>query len=180
MSKLFIGGLAWHTEDATLRQKFEEFGPIEEAVVVKDRDTGRSRGFGFVRYVNAEDADKAIAGMNNVEFDGRAIRVDKASDTGPRGGGAGRGGSYPPRGGYAQQPQMPYAAGQPVAYGMSGQVMHQPAAYGRGYPSQQAYGTPPPGYAPYGYPDPQQQGQQPQGQYPQQQQPPQGQPPYGQ
>ncbi|KAI1659895.1 hypothetical protein F4813DRAFT_387384 [Daldinia decipiens] len=174
MSKLFIGGLAWHTEDATLRQKFEEFGPVEEAVVVKDRDTGRSRGFGFVRYVNEEDAQKAIAGMNNVEFDGRSIRVDRASDTGPRGG-SGRGGGYPPRGGYMQQPQMPYAAGQPVAYGMPNQVMYQPA-YGRGagYP-QHSYGTPPPqGYAPYGYPDQQQAGQQPQ----HQQQPPQGQPPY--
>ncbi|KAI0176412.1 hypothetical protein GGR52DRAFT_360709 [Hypoxylon sp. FL1284] len=177
-SKLFIGGLAWHTDDATLRQKFEEYGPVEEAVVVKDRDTGRSRGFGFVRYVNEADAQAAIAGMNNVEFDGRAIRVDKASDTGPRGG-PGRGSPYPPRGGgYGQQPQMPYAAGQPVAYGMPNPMMYQPA-YGRGgYPPQPAYGTPPPqGYAPYGYPDPQQQQGQP-GQYQQQQQPPQGQPPY--
>ncbi|KAI1382321.1 hypothetical protein F4677DRAFT_23057 [Hypoxylon crocopeplum] len=184
MSKLFIGGLAWHTEDATLRQKFEEYGQVEEAVVVKDRDTGRSRGFGFVRYVNEADAQRAIAAMNNVEFDGRPIRVDRASDTGPRGGG-GRGGSYASRGGYAQ-PQMPYAAGQPVAYGMPNTMMY-PQAYGRGgYPPQPAYGTPPPqGYAPYGYPDPQQQqqqqqqqqGQQPQ--YPNQpQQPPQGQPPY--
>ncbi|XXG94785.1 hypothetical protein Hte_001043 [Hypoxylon texense] len=177
-SKLFIGGLAWHTDDATLRQKFEEFGPVEEAVVVKDRDTGRSRGFGFVRYVNEADAQKAITGMNNVEFDGRAIRVDKASDTGPRGG-SGRGSPYPPRGGgYGQQPQMPYAAGQPVAYGMPNPMMYQPT-YGRGgYPPQQAYGTPPPqGYAPYGYADPQQQQGQ-QGQHPQQQHPQGGQPPY--
>ncbi|KAL3963997.1 hypothetical protein ACCO45_001001 [Purpureocillium lilacinum] len=83
MSKLFIGGLAWHTEEATLRQKFEEFGAVEEAVVVKDRDTGRSRGFGFVRYTQEGDAQNAIAAMNNVEFDGRTIRVDKASDNGP-------------------------------------------------------------------------------------------------
>ncbi|UKZ77650.1 hypothetical protein TrVFT333_005374 [Trichoderma virens FT-333] len=68
MSKLFIGGLAWHTEEATLRQKFEEFGVVEEAVVVKDRDTGRSRGFGFVRYVQEADAQAAIAAMNNVEY----------------------------------------------------------------------------------------------------------------
>ncbi|EMR61832.1 putative cold response protein 2 protein [Eutypa lata UCREL1] len=70
MSKLFIGGLAWHTEEATLREKFEEFGPIEEA----DRDTGRSRGFGFVRYVSEVDAQKAIANMNNVEYDLSAPR----------------------------------------------------------------------------------------------------------
>ncbi|KAI1488504.1 hypothetical protein F5X96DRAFT_680433 [Biscogniauxia mediterranea] len=162
MSKLFIGGLAWHTEENTLRQKFEEYGPVEEAVVVKDRDTGRSRGFGFVRYTNETDAQKAIDNMNNVEFDGRAIRVDKASDTGPRGGAfQGRGG-YAPRGGYVQ-PQMPYASGHP-GYGMPN-PMYQPV-YGRGaYPPQQvAYGTPPPqGYAmpaPYGYPD-QQGGHQP-------------------
>ncbi|KAF3762498.1 hypothetical protein M406DRAFT_224883, partial [Cryphonectria parasitica EP155] len=85
-------GLAWHTEEATLRQKFEEFGAVDEAVVVKDRDTGRSRGFGFVRYTNEDDAQRAIAAMNNIEFDGRTIRVDRASDSGPRGG-------YPPRGG---------------------------------------------------------------------------------
>lgn len=78
-----------------------------------------------------------------IRFDGRSIRVDRASDTGPRGGG-GRGGAYPPRGGYVQQPQMPYAAGQQVAYGMPNQVMYPPA-YGRGggYP-QPGYGTPPP------------------------------------
>jgi RNA recognition motif-containing protein len=67
MSKLFIGGLAWHTEEGTLRQKFEEFGPVEEAVVVKDRDTGRSRGFGFVRYLQEGDAHNAMTAMNNVE-----------------------------------------------------------------------------------------------------------------
>ncbi|KAF2426452.1 hypothetical protein EJ08DRAFT_551311, partial [Tothia fuscella] len=72
-------GLAWHTDDTTLRSKFEEFGQVEEAVVVKDRDTGRSRGFGFVRFAQDSEADAAIAGMNNVEFDGRTIRVDKAS-----------------------------------------------------------------------------------------------------
>jgi len=106
MSKLFIGGLAWHTDDNTLRAKFEEFGVVEEAVVVKDRDTGRSRGFGFVRFQNESEADAAINAMNEVEFDGRTIRVDKASE---RASGGGGGGGYPrgggggynnPRGGY--------------------------------------------------------------------------------
>jgi len=91
MSKLFIGGLAWHTDENALRQKFEEFGAVEEAVVVKDRDTGRSRGFGFVRYTQEADADAAINAMNNIEFDGRTIRVDKASERGPGGGGGGGG-----------------------------------------------------------------------------------------
>lgn len=102
MSKLFIGGLAWHTDENALRQKFEEFGAVEEAVVVKDRDTGRSRGFGFVRYSQEADAEAAIAAMNNVEFDGRTIRVDKASERGSGGGGfsrGGGGGGYQ-RGGY--------------------------------------------------------------------------------
>ncbi|KAL1383860.1 hypothetical protein HDK64DRAFT_257551 [Phyllosticta capitalensis] len=99
MSKLFIGGLAWHTDDATLRQKFEEFGQVEEAVVVKDRDTGRSRGFGFVRFTQETDAEAAIQTMNNVEFDGRTIRVDKASERSGGGGGGFRGGYGAPRGG---------------------------------------------------------------------------------
>jgi RNA recognition motif-containing protein len=82
-------GLAWHTDENALRQKFEEFGTVEEAVsqphssmasiiiyanisgaqvVVKDRDTGRSRGFGFVRYNSEQDAESAITAMNNIEY----------------------------------------------------------------------------------------------------------------
>lgn len=178
MSKLFIGGLAWHTEENTLRQKFEEFGPVEEAVVVKDRDTGRSRGFGFVRYTQEGDAQKAIAAMNNVEFDGRAIRVDKASDNGPRGGFGGRGGGYGGgRGGYQQAAPVPYGA--PPAHGYPMGVapnMYAPVPYGRGYP-QPGYGAPPPqGFAPpqYGYPDPSQQQQMPPQGPPQQSPPAQG------
>ncbi|KAF2001203.1 RNA-binding domain-containing protein, partial [Amniculicola lignicola CBS 123094] len=95
-------GLAWHTDDNALRLKFEEFGQVEEAVVIKDRDTGRSRGFGFVRFAQEAEADNAIQNMNNVEFDGRTIRVDKASDRAGGGGGGrgGGGGGYAPRGGY--------------------------------------------------------------------------------
>ncbi|KAI1810199.1 hypothetical protein GGS20DRAFT_218823 [Poronia punctata] len=170
MSKLFVGGLAWHTDEATLREKFGEFGQIEEAVVVKDRDTGRSRGFGFVRFTNEADADNAIAHMNNAPFDGREIRVAKASDTGPRGGGQGRGGGHYNNRGYGQQqPQMPYAGGQ-AGYGAPnaaamynqggygrGQYPPQPAAYGA--PGGQGYGMPPQ----YGYQDGQGGQQPPQG-----------------
>ncbi|KAL2154057.1 hypothetical protein VTH82DRAFT_2733 [Thermothelomyces myriococcoides] len=168
MSKLFIGGLAWHTEESTLRQKFEEFGEVEEAVVVKDRDTGRSRGFGFVRYINEDDAQKAIMAMNNVEFDGRQIRVDKASDTGPKGGGRGSGiSSNFSRGVYSPIP----VAGGPVpsiAYGTQ-QPYAVPAfnmysqPYGGGYaPAGPApYAVPSQAWVanPYGYPNPPQQGQ---------------------
>jgi hypothetical protein len=181
MSKLFIGGLAWHTEENTLRQKFEEFGAVEEAVVVKDRDTGRSRGFGFVRYTQEADAQQAIDAMNNVEFDGRTIRVDKASDTGPRGGfggGRGGGGQYGGRGGFNNSMQYGAPAPGPGGYNMAPpHNMYAPVSYGRGYaPQQQAgYGAPPQGYgAPqYGY-DPSQ--QQPMAQ-PHLQQPPPPQPP---
>ncbi|KAE8134195.1 hypothetical protein BDV38DRAFT_255824 [Aspergillus pseudotamarii] len=94
MSKLFIGGLSWHTTDEGLRDGFSRFGQIEDAVVVKDRDTGRSRGFGFVRFATEAEADAAVQEMNNQEFDGRQIRVDKASERPPRnnGGFQGRGG----------------------------------------------------------------------------------------
>ncbi|KAF5125428.1 Glycine-rich RNA-binding protein 4, mitochondrial [Metarhizium anisopliae] len=147
MSKLFIGGLAWHTEEATLRQKFEEFGAVEEAVVVKDRDTGRSRGFGFVRYTQENDAQNAIAAMNNVEFDGRTIRVDKASDNSPRGGyGGGRGGGsgFGGRGGYAAP--MPYGLPQQSpGYPVVAPQMYAPVAYGRPYPQHPGYGMPPQG-----------------------------------
>ncbi|TPX11410.1 uncharacterized protein E0L32_007829 [Thyridium curvatum] len=185
MSKLFIGGLAWHTEEATLRQKFEEFGVVEEAVVVKDRDTGRSRGFGFVRYTNDDDAQKAITAMNNIEFDGRTIRVDKASDTGPRGGYGGRGASPSGfgRGGYGggapQMPQMGYGMPAQQGYPVAAPQMYGQQAYGgvgRGGYAQPMpqYGTPPPqgwpqGGNAYAY-DPNQQQQQP----PPHQPPPQG------
>ncbi|KAJ5620905.1 hypothetical protein N7510_004889 [Penicillium lagena] len=80
MSKLFIGGLAWQTDSSRLRQKFEEFGEVEEAVVVMDRETGRSRGFGFVKFSSEDDATAAVNAMNDTEFDGRRIRVDKATE----------------------------------------------------------------------------------------------------
>ncbi|CAI7642342.1 unnamed protein product [Penicillium palitans] len=67
MSKLFIGGLSWNTDDNSLRQRFEEFGVVEDATVVKDRDTGRSRGFGFVRFSTDDEATAAMNAMNNQE-----------------------------------------------------------------------------------------------------------------
>ena len=89
--KLFVGGLSWNTDDAALRAAFEPFGEIEEAVVVNDRDSGRSRGFGFVTYTDGAAADKAIAEMEGAELDGRTIRVNEAQDR-PRRGGGGPGG----------------------------------------------------------------------------------------
>jgi RNA recognition motif-containing protein len=94
--KLFVGGISWNTSDADLSQAFGQFGEIVEATVVTDRETGRSRGFGFVVFADDADADKAMSAMNGSELDGRTIRVDEAHDRKPRrefgGGGAGRGG----------------------------------------------------------------------------------------
>lgn len=90
--KLFVGGLSWNTDDAALRAAFEQFGEIEEAKVIHDRDTGRSRGFGFVTYIDGSAAEGAIAQMNGTELDGRTINVNEAQDRPRRGGGGGGGG----------------------------------------------------------------------------------------
>jgi cold-inducible RNA-binding protein len=92
--KLFVGSLSWDTNDESLRNAFSSHGEISEAVVVSDRDTGRSRGFGFVTFEDDEAADKAVAALNGTELDGRTIRVDvaQAKQRSGGGGGGGRGG----------------------------------------------------------------------------------------
>jgi RNA recognition motif-containing protein len=89
-NKLFVGGLSWDTDDDSLRRAFEPHGEIQEAKVVTDRETGRSRGFGFVTYANGADAEKAINAMNGAVLDGRTLRVDAAQDKRRGGGGGGR------------------------------------------------------------------------------------------
>lgn len=79
-SKLFVGGLAWATTTNTLRDAFDEFGEVEDAIVVTDRETGRSRGFGFVTFSSDDEATAAMDAMNGQEIDGRAVRVDKAQE----------------------------------------------------------------------------------------------------
>jgi cold-inducible RNA-binding protein len=90
-NKLFVGGLSWNTDDNGLRQAFEAHGAVSEAKVVTDRDTGRSRGFGFVTMGDASSASDAQGAMDGSDLDGRAIRVNEAHDrpSGPRGGGGG-------------------------------------------------------------------------------------------
>ena len=78
--KLFVGGLSWGTTDEGLRTAFEVFGEITEAKVVLDRDTGRSRGFGFVTFEDDAAGTRAVEEMNGVELEGRNIRVDEAHD----------------------------------------------------------------------------------------------------
>ncbi len=90
--KLFVGSLSWNTDDNLLRDTFEPHGEITEAKVISDRDSGRSRGFGFVTFADDESADKAVAALNGTELDGRTIKVDVAQDKSRdrSGGGGGR------------------------------------------------------------------------------------------
>jgi RNA recognition motif-containing protein len=96
--KLFVGGLSWDTNDEGLREAFSRFGSVIEAKVVTDRETGRSRGFGFVGYQDAADGAAAQQAMDGASLDGRSIRVNAAEDkpggarTGGGGGGGGGGG----------------------------------------------------------------------------------------
>ena len=94
-SKLFVGGLSWDTDDSALRAAFAPFGDIVEAKVVTDRDSGRSRGFGFVSYTTDVSATDARNKMNGRMLDGRNLKVDNAAEkTGARGGGSSGGGGY--------------------------------------------------------------------------------------
>jgi len=92
--KLFVGSLSWDTNDEGLRSAFGTHGEISEAIVISDRDSGRSRGFGFVTFDDDESADKAVAALNGTELDGRTIKVDvaQAKQRSNGGGGGGRGG----------------------------------------------------------------------------------------
>jgi len=78
--KLFVGSLSWNTDDRSLREAFSPHGEITEAVVITDRDSGRSRGFGFVTFADGQAAEKAVAALNQSELDGRTIRVDIAQE----------------------------------------------------------------------------------------------------
>lgn len=107
-SKLFVGGLAWATSSDSLRDAFSQYGEVADAKVVMDRETGRSRGFGFVSFNSQDDAKRAADAMNGQQLDGRSIRVDFAQERegggggggGYGGGGGGRSGGGGGRGGY--------------------------------------------------------------------------------
>lgn len=76
--KLYVGNISWGVGDAELLEAFSKFGEVTDAFVMKDRDTGRSRGFGFVTFENDEEAEAAIEAMNGVELDGRPLTVNEA------------------------------------------------------------------------------------------------------
>ena len=83
--KLFVGSLAYGTTSERLREAFARYGVVQAATVMTDRETGRSRGFGFVEMATPEEAEQALAGLNNAALDGRTIRVDKATPRGAPG-----------------------------------------------------------------------------------------------
>jgi RNA recognition motif-containing protein len=90
--KLYVGNLAYTTGDSELEQMFAAHGTVESAQVIMDRDTGRSKGFGFVEMKTDQEAQAAIAALNGKEVGGRALTVNEARPKEDRGGGGGRGG----------------------------------------------------------------------------------------
>jgi cold-inducible RNA-binding protein len=78
-AKLYVGNLAWNTTDESLRNAFAQFGNVLDCIVMRDRDTGRSRGFGMVTYGSASEAEDAISHMHEQELEGRRIKVNLAN-----------------------------------------------------------------------------------------------------
>ena len=88
--KLFVGNLSWNTRDESLYEAFAQFGEVTDAKVITDRETGRSRGFGFVTFADEQAGQDAMSAMDGQELDGRPIRVNEAQER--RNGGGFRGG----------------------------------------------------------------------------------------
>src|SRR5256885_13426938 len=94
--KLYVGNLSYQVDSSELEQLFGQHGQVVSAQIINDRDTGRSKGFGFVEMANDDEAEAAIAALNGQEHGGRALTVNEARPREDRGGGGGGGG----RGGY--------------------------------------------------------------------------------
>lgn len=77
---MYVSNLAFHVQEQDLKQLFESFGQVTSAKVIKDRETGRSRGFGFVEMVSSEEAAKAMSALNNKEIEGRSISISVARE----------------------------------------------------------------------------------------------------
>jgi len=114
MKNLYVGNLPHSTTEAELRAAFEPHGAVEKVSIVTDRDTGRSRGFGFVEMTNAAEADKAVAALNGTDLGGRTLTIneakpktDRPKSGGQRFGGGGGGRGRDDYRGHARQPREP-------------------------------------------------------------------------
>ena len=90
MKNIFVGNLDFNTSEDELRNLFTTYGQVDRVSIMTDRDTGRSRGFGFVEMTNAEDGEKAIAAINGTQINGRTLNVNEARPKAERAGGGGR------------------------------------------------------------------------------------------
>ncbi|KAI5454678.1 hypothetical protein NCC49_003569 [Naganishia albida] len=147
-SKIYVGNLSWNTNDELLGQAFSQFGQVTDCIVMKDRETGRSRGFGFVTFATEQEANAAIAGMNEQELDQRRLRVNLANSRPAGGAGGGYGGSsgyggggYSGGGGYGGG-QGGYGGGysQGGQGGYGNQGSYGGGGYQSNYGGQQSYG----------------------------------------
>jgi len=89
VKNIFVGNLSFNTNENELRKIFEGYGQVDRVSILTDRDTGRSRGFGFVEMASDEDGEKAIAALNGSQVGGRTINVNEARPKTERGGGGG-------------------------------------------------------------------------------------------
>ena len=99
-NKLYVGGLPYSVTEDTLRDMFAAHGSVESAVVISDRMTGRSKGFGFVEMGSQEEAQSAMDNLNQTQLEGRSLTVNEAKPRQPRTGGGGGGGGGGGRGGW--------------------------------------------------------------------------------
>ena len=91
MKNIFVGNLDFNTGEDELRKMFEVYGQVDRVSIMTDRDTGRSRGFGFVEMANADNGEKAIAALNGTQLGGRTLNVNEARPKPERGAGGGGG-----------------------------------------------------------------------------------------
>ena len=103
--KLYVGNLSYDVDSSSLQELFGQYGQVQSAEIISDRETGRSKGFGFVEMANNDDGDKAITALNGSQVGGRTINVNEARPKSDRGGGGGGGrdrghGGGRDRGGY--------------------------------------------------------------------------------
>jgi len=94
MKNLFVGNLPFGTTEDALREHFAPFGEVQQVRIMTDRDTGKSRGFAFVEMAQDDDAEKAVAGLNGKDFDGRALTINEARPRPERSGGSHSGGGF--------------------------------------------------------------------------------------